>query len=81
MLLERYVRGVVGTTIPILPYDSFAAEWHARERGRLAKRGHLIPFADGQIAGIAATQELILVTNNRKDFREFSGFRIEDWRT
>lgn len=33
-VIERYIREVVLTTIPVLPYDEAAAEWHADERVR-----------------------------------------------
>jgi len=36
-------------------------------------------FADGQIAAISATRELILVTNNLRDFQYFDGLAIENW--
>jgi tRNA(fMet)-specific endonuclease VapC len=38
---------VVAPTMPILPYDEQAAEWHAAERARLAGIGKTPPFADG----------------------------------
>jgi predicted nucleic acid-binding protein len=41
-------------------------------------RRHL--FADGQIAAIAAVNELTLVTNNEADFRRFQGLRAVSWR-
>jgi tRNA(fMet)-specific endonuclease VapC len=37
------------------------------------------PFADGQIASIAATRDLTLVTANVADFERFEGLRVEDW--
>ena len=36
------------------------------------------PFADGQIAAIAAVNDLLLVTRNTADFAYF-GIEIEDW--
>lgn len=64
----------------VLPYDKSAASWHARERARLAKRGRPPSFVDGQIAAIAAVNDLILVTRNLRDFPAFS-VRIESWFT
>lgn len=64
----------VRATIPILPYDDRAAEWHAKERVRLKKTP---PFVDGQIAAIAATNELTLVTND-VDFKPFD-VKLENW--
>ena len=78
--IEAYLRDVVGRTIPILAYDAGAAAWHAEERARLAQAGKPPPFADGQIAAIASTNDLILVTFNRDDYAAFKGLRVEDWR-
>jgi tRNA(fMet)-specific endonuclease VapC len=74
--LQRGVRGV----FPVLPYDEAAAVWHATERARLESLGAPRPFADGQIAAIAATHDLILVTANVRDFVGWSGLVVEDWR-
>jgi tRNA(fMet)-specific endonuclease VapC len=75
--LERLLFDVVQPFVPILAYDEVAADWHARERVRLA--AHLPPFVDGQIAAIAATRNLTLVTVNVRDFERFEGLRIDDW--
>lgn len=77
--IELYLDRVVLAAIPILDYDRAAAEWHARERARLAARGVTPPFADGQIAAIAQTQNLALVTRNEADFRRFMGLRVVSW--
>jgi tRNA(fMet)-specific endonuclease VapC len=79
-LIEAYLRDVVARAIPILAYDPRAALWHAGERTRLASLGRLPPFADGQIAAIAATNGLCLVTFNRDDFAAFQGLQLEDRR-
>lgn len=78
--IERYLDEVVLATMPILDYDRAAAEWHATERARLQARGHVPPFADGQIAAIARVHELILVTFNEADFKRFQGIRVQSWR-
>jgi tRNA(fMet)-specific endonuclease VapC len=65
--------------IPVLPYDEDAARWHARERARLEARGKTPPFVDGQIAAIAATRDLILVTKNVRDFSDFAGVTVQNW--
>ena len=63
----------------VLPYDNAAAEWHARERARLEKRGERPSFVDGQIAAIAVTQSLVLVTRNVRDFDRFEDLELENW--
>jgi len=77
--LEEYLQGVVRRSFPILAYDDAAAEWHAKERARLEDAGRPPPFVDGQIAAIAFTQGLTLVTANGKDFRPFSDLVTNDW--
>jgi tRNA(fMet)-specific endonuclease VapC len=79
-VLERYLEDIVLATMPILDYDRAAAEWHAIERARLVARGETPPFADGQIAAIARTRELTLVTLNDADFKRFQGIRVLNWR-
>jgi tRNA(fMet)-specific endonuclease VapC len=58
-------------TVPIFDYTVSASLWHAKERARLNKVGKAASFVDGQIASIAAVNELILVTKNSKDFKPF----------
>src|SRR5947208_2606172 len=69
---EVFVRELV-ESIAILPYDTDAARWHGTERARLERAGKTPPFVDGQIAAIAATHDLTLVTKNPRDFRMFRG--------
>ncbi|HEY9787012.1 MAG TPA: type II toxin-antitoxin system VapC family toxin [Candidatus Obscuribacterales bacterium] len=64
----------------IMPYDAAAADWHARERARLTQLGKAPSFVDGQIAAIAATQNLVLVTFNVRHFAPFQGLTVVDWR-
>ena len=77
--LEEYLHEVVQRSFPILPYDDAAAEWHGRERARLEEGGRTPPFVDGQIAAIAYTQGLTLVTTNTKDFQWFADLETANW--
>jgi len=77
--IEDYLTRVIATSLPILPYDERAAEWHAAERARLTRAGKTPAFADGQIAAIARTNDLILVTFNRADYDDFQDVTLEDW--
>lgn len=79
--IEEYLGRVVASSIEILPYDEAAAGWHAAERARLAGAGRTPPFADGQIAAVARTNDLILVTLNLTDYEGFRDLRVEDWAT
>jgi tRNA(fMet)-specific endonuclease VapC len=78
-LLELFLEEVIFKNIPILPYDEQAARWHALERARLSLAGQPPSFVDGQIAAIAVSNGLTLVTRNRNDFQFFSGLTVEDW--
>jgi tRNA(fMet)-specific endonuclease VapC len=70
----------VRPSIPVLPYDQAAAEWHAAERARLSAAGKTPAFVDGQIAAIAKVNDLILVTSNRSHFENFRELQVEDWK-
>lgn len=77
--IETFLQSVVLPNFPIYEYEKEAAEWHAKERARLQQIGVPTAFADGQIAAIAMTRELVLVTNNTKDASMFQGILLEDW--
>lgn len=77
--LERFLEEVVAATLPIFPYDQRAAEWHAEERARLERAGRTTPFVDGQIASIAVTCGLPVVTANPIDFAAFRGLVTLNW--
>jgi tRNA(fMet)-specific endonuclease VapC len=87
--LLEYLREVVRPSMPILPYGVAAARWHGRARAQLERVGRPTSFADGQIAGIAATEDLTVVTENTSDFEPFTnlpkrgepgvGIRLENW--
>jgi tRNA(fMet)-specific endonuclease VapC len=79
VILETFLREVVHPTLPILPYDERAAEWLAGERVRLEKAGKQIPVVDGQIASVAATNGIPVVTANLSDFSIFKGLAVQNW--
>lgn len=77
--LEEFLEEVVRATLPILPYDERAAEWHGEERARLERAGRQAPFVDGQIAAVAVTSGIPLVTANPVDFKWFKGLSVLNW--
>lgn len=79
-VIEGYLNGVVSPSIPILSYDARAAKWHAEERARLTGTGRTPPFANGQIAAVASTNDLVVVTSNVADYASFRDIQVEDWR-
>jgi tRNA(fMet)-specific endonuclease VapC len=76
--LQDYLADVVSNFV-ILPYDDLAAKLHALERVRLEELGTTVPFVDGQIAAIAQINELVLVTDNVRDFAPFKALTAENW--
>ena len=78
--IERFLFDVITPGIPVLVYDERAARWHAAERARLTGSGRTPSFADGQIAAVAQTNQLVLVTFNTADYADFAGLSLEDWR-
>lgn len=76
--LRRWLAGLAGRIV-VLPYDRQAASWLGAERARLAALGKPAPRTDGEIAAIAVTQGLTLVTRNLRDFQSFEGLAWADW--
>ena len=72
--LERLLQDIA-----VIPLDSMCAQWHGRERARLARKGRRPPLFDGLIASVAVVNELTLVTHNTPDFELFDGIVLEDW--
>ncbi len=77
--LESYVQSLLTSGLTVLAYDTSAALWHGDQRASLEAQGVKPPFADGQIAAIAATQGLVLVTRNISDFEVFDGVEVWNW--
>jgi tRNA(fMet)-specific endonuclease VapC len=77
--IEDYINNVILAQLPLFDYTLQAAQYHAQERARLSKIGKSPAFIDGQIASIAVTNDLILVTNNVADFQDFDALIIENW--
>jgi tRNA(fMet)-specific endonuclease VapC len=78
-IIEAYLQQEVKANLPILAYTQAAAEWFAAERARLIPIGLTPSYADGQIAAIAAVNDLVLVTRNVADYQNFSGLAVENW--
>ncbi|MEA1934150.1 MAG: type II toxin-antitoxin system VapC family toxin [Thermodesulfobacteriota bacterium] len=75
----RYMEHLGNSSLEILPFDRRAAEWLGVERGRLEKAGLTPSYVDSEIAAIAITQKLTLVTRNLADFKSFSGLQLDNW--
>ena len=66
----------------IIQYDNHAAWIQADIRSRLQENGTPVDFPDTQIASIAVSNGMILVTRNTKHFepiKEISTLMVENW--
>ena len=77
---ERKLR-VYRTLAPYrcLAFDETAAASFAVIRHDLETKGQIIGPYDLQIAAIAQTHDLTVVTNNLSEFARVEGLRVEDW--
>jgi tRNA(fMet)-specific endonuclease VapC len=76
--IGHLIQDLVGA-LPILPYDAVAARIHAELRQAWMGEGATVPFVDGQIAAIAMTHGLTLVTRNTRDFDRLPDLRMANW--
>lgn len=63
----------------VLPFDSFAAAEYGSICAELRKLGKPIGTMDMLIASHAKSAELIVVTNNVREFERIEGLEIENW--
>ena len=72
----------IQASYPIIEYDRHAAWIQADIRSRLADEGIPVDFQDTQIASIAVSNNLILVTRNTKHFEQIqkvTTLMMENW--
>ena len=77
--LQSYLDMLLMNGLQVLAYDQVAADWYAKERASLQRQGLTCAYADGEIAAIAVTQKLILVTRNIQDFQTFQNLALQNW--
>lgn len=80
--LEEYLEKTVVPFYDFLSYDILAARIQAELSAKLQSIGKLTPYQDTQIASIAISNNLVLVTRNVKDFENIlkvSNLKIENW--
>ena len=63
----------------VVDYDAGAAIIYGDIRATLEKQGKTIGPLDMLIAASALSRQLILVTNNEKEFRRVSKLKVENW--
>ena len=65
--------------LEILAYDEMAAKTYGDIRFYLEKYGQSIGPLDVLIAAHALSKNLILVTNNEKEFKRIKNLQVENW--
>jgi tRNA(fMet)-specific endonuclease VapC len=65
--------------VEISNFDGNAADDYGKIRTALRKQGTPIGELDMLIAAHARSRELILVTNNTREFERIENLKIEDW--
>ena len=63
----------------VVDYDAGAAMIYGDIRATLERQGKTIGPLDMLIAASALSRQLILVTNNEKEFRRISKLQVENW--
>jgi tRNA(fMet)-specific endonuclease VapC len=65
--------------LPPLPLPENAGQAYGAIRAELESKGQMIGNNDLWIAAHALTSQLILVTNNEKEFRRVAGLKLQNW--
>jgi len=60
-------------------FDEKSAMEYAKIKSNLKREGKIIGELDMQIAGTAIANDLILITNNVKEFERIDGLKIDNW--
>ena len=67
------------TPFNILPYDENASKYYGIIRSELESQGKVVGPLDMLIAAHAMSENLILVTNNQKEFQRIKSLKVENW--
>lgn len=74
----RVLKGFFGP-FKSLPFDELCLEEYGRIRSDIERTGTPIGPYDLMIAATSLAHDLILVTNNTREFSRVVGLQIEDW--
>ncbi len=75
----RNLEEVLLPNVNVLSFDSKSGYLCGRLRHELERRGRTISFADMQIAAVALSHDMTLVTGNVKHFMGIEGLPVENW--
>lgn len=67
------------TYVEVLDFPDVAASHYARIRAELETQGRMIGSNDLFIAAHARSLDLVIVTNNTREFARVRGLKIENW--
>jgi len=67
------------TPLEIIEFDSMASVEYGKIRADLEKKGMPIGPLDTLIGAHAKSLDMILITNNVKEFQRINGLKIENW--
>lgn len=65
--------------VPCVPLPSEASTSYGRLRAHLAGHGQMIGGNDLWIAAHALADDLVVVTNNEREFKRVPGLRVQNW--
>ena len=65
--------------LPVMALPSHAGQCYGAIRAALEAKGEMVGNNDLWIAAHAKAAELILVTNNEREFRRVPGLKIQNW--
>ncbi len=65
--------------LSVTGFSMEAAKCAAKIRANLRNQGTFIGAYDIQIAAVAMTEGMVLLTNNTKEFERIEGLKLENW--
>jgi len=79
--VEKNFRAIESFLMPfdILDYDYSASVEYGKIRADLEKRGQVIGGMDMQIAAHAKSLDMVVITNNSKEFQRVNDLEIDNW--
>ena len=79
--IEKNLQAIESFLMPfqIVDYNYIASVEYGKIRADLEKKGTVIGNMDMQIAGHALALDLILVTNNIKEFERVLDLKLDNW--
>lgn len=79
--VEKNLKAIEHFLLPldILDYNYAASISYGKICADLEKRGKVIGNMDMQIAGHASSLDMVLVSNNTKEFERVNGLKLDNW--